>query len=67
MKKGLRKIRLNRETLRSLDDQHLNAAVGGVVTRINCTNDPTNCAPASGCASCDTCFTQCGTCPPCQN
>jgi hypothetical protein len=64
MKKGLKKIHLNRETLHSLD-RGLEAAVGGVITRFNCTNNPTNCAPASNCASCDTCFTQCGTCPPC--
>ena len=65
-KKGIRKIQLSRETLRHLDDSGL-ATVAGAATE-----NPTRCAPLSGCISCDTCpIRGCGggtetarTCPP---
>ncbi len=49
-KKGAKKIHLNRETLRNLDEQTL-TKVGGAATE-----NPTRCNPLSGCFSCgDTC------------
>jgi len=53
MKKGVKKLRLHRETLLHLNEGNLSKAVGGV------TLDPTNCG--TQCATCnrtDTC-TQC--------
>ena len=64
-KRSVKKIRLNRETLRVLDHS-LDGVVGGATTTLN----PTVCAPASNCATCnDTCpIRACGTgthtCPP---
>jgi hypothetical protein len=64
MKKGLKKIRLSRETLRILGNQGLSDVVGGGTT----TRNPTFCDPASNCATCnDTCPVFCnGTRPPCS-
>jgi hypothetical protein len=65
-KKGLKKMHLNRETLRHLENENLSGVVGGITTSA----DPTACNPFSGCASCDgTCGTTCAcetrrTCPP---
>jgi len=58
MKKKVKKIRLNRETLRGLDSRSLGAAGVNVVTQE--TAAPTVCAINSNCAAClDT-----RTCPP---
>jgi len=57
MKKKVKKIRLNRETLRGLDSQSLRGAANAVTQE---TVAPTVCAVNSGCAAClDT-----RTCPP---
>jgi hypothetical protein len=53
LKKKVKKISLNRETLRTLDNQ-LDAVAGGVTT-ICGTKNPTACAPLSGCYTCDAC------------
>jgi hypothetical protein len=64
MKKRFKKMSLSRETLRTLDGHRLGKVAGGY--SFFCTRNPTDCAPASGCASCDgTCHT-CDTCPPCR-
>lgn len=63
MKKKAKKISLNRETLRSLD-QNLDAVVGGV-TVLCATRNPTVCNVNSGCYSCDVCEPPgTRTCPP---
>jgi hypothetical protein len=67
MKKGLKKMRLSRETLLILESRSLSRAVGGSVPQCLSRN-PTACDPNSNCVSCldtecgHTCF---GTCPPC--
>jgi len=53
LKKKLKKISLNRETLRSLDGEKLEGVWGGAT--IGCTKNPTVCAPLSGCYTCDVC------------
>jgi len=59
MKKKVKKIRLNRETLRGLDNRSLSGAGGNVVVTQG-TENPTACALNSNCALClDT-----RTCPP---
>ena len=58
MKKGMKKLRLHRETLLSLNEASLGKAVGGV------TADPTRCG--TNCALCnvtDTCTHCSNTCP----
>lgn len=63
-KKGAKKIHLNRETLRHLDNELLGTVAGAA------TENPTKCNPLSGCPSCgDTCpVLACNgtvrTCPP---
>jgi hypothetical protein len=54
LKKKVKKISLNRETLRSLDGQNLGEVVGGVTLGPACaTKNPTICNVNSGCISCD--------------
>jgi len=56
MKKNTRKLRLTRETLRSLTDQSLGAAVGGASATTACCTSPTLCD--TNCTTCnitDTC------------
>jgi hypothetical protein len=54
VKKGMKKIRLNRETLRNLQSGNLEHVAGGntpLCTRvINCSNNPT--CPATVCVTC---------------
>ncbi|MFL6234307.1 MAG: hypothetical protein ACJ76N_14320 [Thermoanaerobaculia bacterium] len=58
MKKGVKKLRLHRETLRSLTDRSLGTAAGGVSVGTFCA---TECV--DGCVRTDTC-TQCSrVCP----
>jgi len=58
MKKGIKKLRLHRETLLSLTEKGLGIAVGGVSIGTHC---GTNCV--DGCDRTDTC-TQCSrVCP----
>jgi hypothetical protein len=64
-KKGVKKIRLHRETLRNLDSQGLEGVVGGVTNNALCaTKNPTVCAPDSNCVSCVNCGIDTHTCPP---
>jgi hypothetical protein len=64
MKKKVKKISLNRETLRTLDGSNLRGVAGAA------TENPTRCDPNSNCVSCETCRLGCGgtetarTCPP---
>ncbi len=60
MKKGLRKLQLNRETLRHLDEI-VKAAVGGITAGACHTTDPSVCG--TNCTLCD--FTD--TCTHCSN
>jgi hypothetical protein len=53
MKKGIKKLRLHRETLRSLTERSLGLAAGGLSEGTGCA---TNCV--DGCIRTDTC-TQC--------
>jgi len=58
MKKKIKKIRLNRETLRSLSRQNLDRVAGGVETLTIC-NRESNCVTCFICGNGDT-----RTCPP---
>jgi hypothetical protein len=49
MRKAVKRMRLNRETLRLLDRSELGVVAGGVTGSLN----PSACAPASNCFSCD--------------
>lgn len=53
LKKKLKKISLNRETLRSLDGENLEGVRGGAT--VGCTRNPTVCNPNSGCYTCGVC------------
>ncbi|MCG8459906.1 MAG: class I lanthipeptide [Holophagales bacterium] len=59
MKKKIRRLRLDRETVRNLTPETLSEVAGGVRTEPDCTDT----CPVSACLSC---FVTCPTCPPCN-
>lgn len=48
MKKKVRKMSLNRETLRSLDNTNLKNVAGGATDAASCASYPNTCPPCTG-------------------
>ena len=56
MKKGMKKLQLNRETLSIMNNPNLKIVVGGVSQGTACCTDPTLCATnCTACGITDTC------------
>jgi hypothetical protein len=52
MKKGVKKLRLHRETLRRLTDRSLGAAVGGITLGTRCGTECDTCDRTDTCTQC---------------
>lgn len=66
MKKKMRKLNLNRETLRSLETRHLEGIVGADTLAAGCATYSPRCGGGTGACSDDTCSNSCPTnCLPC--
>jgi len=58
MKKGIKKLRLHRETLLSLTERNLGIAVGGVTAGTRCGTECDGCDRTDTCTQCSkTCIT----------
>jgi hypothetical protein len=64
MKRQLRKLSLNRETLRNLEDDHVKGIAGGATAFIQCVSGAPTCSVGTVCSNCCTtrCFTDMVTC-----
>ena len=63
MKKTTRKLSLNRETLRHLEDNSLILPVGGAVTQVDCTLVNGSCISTHPTCFCTAAVTTCTTTP----
>jgi NADH:ubiquinone oxidoreductase subunit F (NADH-binding) len=59
MKRNIRQIALNRETLRNLGDREAGTVAGGVIQTVK------TCFTCAGAITCQTNRVTCGTCIPC--